>query len=282
MPDTTFNAYKEIQESTALNNANYVLNNHNLIAVDNNAEIVDLQKYFNKKRNFEGTFTTPYLNQFFKFVERTADDYNNHPSEEDMKTSCFINPNDMNASVIFDFGSFETPLQQRVKAVVALEKTVIFQELNNKLNVELTQKQLSEFLEDFSSDIHATDIEGNVLDIGIAITAIRTMKIESNASVTQNAEDYKESSSAYKDIEAKFYHKTPKFIIFTIASHTGLSKREFICRISVKTGDDKIKLSLRCPKFNEVMEAINLEFQAKIEANDTLDSKNIYIGNWKI
>lgn len=271
-----FNAYTEIQETTALNVANMVLSGNNLVAVPDDANIVDLQQYQNLKRNFEGHFKTPYFEQFFKFIKKHAVGKNTN------NASCFIDHHSINARVIFDFGNVETPCQQLIEASLLLEKTVIFCELERRLNQNLTQRELTEFLEDFGSDIHATDGEGNVINIGIAINAIRTMTISATASKTQETEDFSESSSDYAKIEAKFKDKTPKFLIFTIASHTGLSKREFICRIGVKTGDDKIKLVLRCAKFAEVMEAVNAEFQQIIIDTDVIDPSNVYIGNWSV
>lgn len=270
-----FNAYKEIQDATALNASNVVLNSKNLVAVTSDANIVDLQKYGQFKRHFEGKFKTPYFEQFFKFIKKTNVD-------DTHKTSCFIDNNSVSARVIFDFGDIAMPYCQRIQASLALEETVAFKELKRRLDRDMTQKELTEFLEDFSSDIHATDSEGIVINIGVAINAMRTMTIQATASKTQETEDYSESSSDYAKIEAKFKDKTPRFLIFTIASHTGLEKREFICRISVKTGDDKIKLALRCGKFDEVMEQVNVEFQQKIIEGNVLDEDSVFIGNWEI
>lgn len=265
----------QILENSALNYANDIVDqNKDIIFLSDNSSVHDLERFSKTKRRMNGQFGTTSIKALAQFAESTI----NQSSEVDTP-SCFIGENG-NAKLILNFGTIETPLHQDLKASVQLGQTAVFKAIDRLRDERLSQRDLAEFIEDFHTYVKALDKDGNEINQSVAIAAIRNMSIESNSSVNQTTEEYRDTSSAFASVEAKFKDATPAYLKFDIPAFNEIENREFVFRISVLTSDNKIKLALRCPKWDEVIESINLEFQEKLsEQLEPLGVKT-FIGNW--
>lgn len=264
-----------VLENSALNHANDLVDQgKDIILLSDSARVHDLEKFSATKRRMSGSFKTSSIASLTEFAKSTINE-----SAEIDSPSCFIS-DDGHAKLIFNFGSTEKPLHQDLGANINLKKTAVFTEISRLKDERLNQRELAEFIEDFHIYTTALDKDGKEINQSVAIAAIRNMSIESSKSVNQTTEEYKDTSSAFASVEAKFKDATPAYLKFEIPAFNEIDERVFIFRISVITSDDRIKLALRCPSWDEVIESINIEFQEKLSQN--LDPLNVktFIGNW--
>ena len=264
-----------ILENSALNYANEIVaEEKDIIILSDNSGVHDLEKYSKTKRRMNGSFGTTSIAALTQFAETTIDE----SSEVDMP-SCFIGDNGR-AKLIFNFGTTETPLHQDLSGSVHLGQTAVFKAISRLREDRMSQRDLAEFIEDYHSYVVALDKDGIEINQSVAIAAIRNMSIESNQSVNQTTEEYKDTSSAFASVEAKFKDATPVYLRFDIPAFNEIENRVFVFRISVLTSDNKIKLALRCPNWDEIIESINIEFQEKLaEKLEPLGVKT-FIGDW--
>lgn len=246
----------------------------NVVYLDGNVNIHDLEKFQSKKRRMKGQFATTSLLALAQFAQSTiASSLNNE------NPSCFIG-NNGNAKLIFNYGDMENPLHQDLGASIQLNTTPVFDAISRLKDSRLSQRELAEFIEDFNDYVTALDASGDEINLNVAVGAIRNMTIESNKSVNQESTDFKDTSSAFASVEAKFKDATPAYLKFDIPAFNEIENRIFILRISVMTSDDKIKLGLRCPKWDEVIESINIEFQEKLATDLAPLGVKTFIGSW--
>lgn len=261
--------------NSALQYANEIVSeDKDVIFLDGDVRVHDLEKFSPKKRRMNGNFATTSLLALAQFAEATI-----KQSNEIDNPSCFIG-NKGNAKLIFNFGDMKNPLHQDLNASIQLNQTPVFVAMSNLKDESITQRTLAEFIEDFNNYVVALDKDGNEINQKVAISSIRDMSIESQRSVSQSSEDYKDTSSAFASVEAKFKAATPAYLKFDIPAFNEIDNKVFIFRISVITSDDKIKLVLRCPKWDEVIESINIEFQERLAEILGPLGVETFIGNW--
>lgn len=264
-----------VLENSALNHANDLVDqSKDIILLSDSARVHDLEKFSATKRRMSGSFETTSISSLSQFAKSTVSE-----STEINSPSCFIGDNGR-AKLIFNFGNTETPLHQDLSAGISLKKTAVFAEIIRLKDERLNQRELAEFIEDFHIYTTALDKDGKEINQSVAIAAIRNMSIESSKSVNQTTEEYKDTSSAFASVEAKFKDATPAYLKFTIPAFNEIDERVFIFRISVITSDERIKLALRCPSWDEVIESINLEFQEKLQKSLEPLGVKTFIGNW--
>lgn len=265
----------QILENSALNYANDIVDqNKDIIFLSDNSSIHDLERFSKTKRRMNGEFTTSSISALVEFAESTIEE-----SSEIDTPSCFVGE-DGQASLVFNFGSIGNPLHQDLTASVNLKKTAIFKAIENLKDRQLTQRELAEFIEDFNDYVVALDKNGDVIIQSSAIGSIRDMSIEAQRNVGQKSEEYRDESSAFASIEAKFKGATPAYLKFKIQPFSEMSEYEFIFRISVLTTNDCISLILRCARYDDVLEAVNVEFQEKLTYKLHPLGVKTFIGNW--
>lgn len=246
----------------------------NIVYLNDDVSIHDLEKFQSQKRRMKGQFATTSFLALAQFAQSTISSSLNNENP-----SCFIG-NNGNAKLIFNYGDMSNPLHQDLGASIQLNTTPVFDAIRKLKDSRLTQRELAEFIEDFNDYVTAIDASGNEINLNVAIGSIRNMTIESNKSVNQESSDFRDTSSAFASVEAKFKDATPAYLKFDIPAFNEIENRTFIFRISVMTSDDKIKLGLRCPKWDEVIESINIEFQEKLAADLSPLGVKTFIGNW--
>lgn len=264
-----------ILENSAINYANEIVDDSkDIIFLSSSTNVHDLQKFSKTKRRMNGRFKTSSISALAEFAESTIKE-----SPEIDTPSCFVGENGQ-ASLFFNFGSIENPLHQDLIGSVNLKKTAVFKAIENLKDQQLNQRELAEFIEDFNEYVVALDKNGEEILQSAAVAAIRDMSIEAQRNVGQKSEDYRDESSAFASVEAKFKGATPAYLKFNIQPFSEMSEHQFIFRISVLTTNDRISLMLRCARWDEILESVNIEFQEKLaEKLEPLGVKT-FIGNW--
>lgn len=268
---------KEIQRNSEIIDINQILNRADIIFADDKTSVVDLEKFQDKRRRMRGNYNTTSIKGLAQFAGHNIDYIK---AMEESNPTCFIGE-DGTADLILNFGTPEVPLHQDFTASISLKKTAVFNALSDIKDTRLRQRELAEFIEDFHPHITAYTASYDEIDLSTAINAIRDITIESSRKSQKTEEEYRDTSSAFTSVEAKFKDATPVFLKFNIPVFNEIDNKEFIFRISVITANDEIALSIRCAHWDQVLEEINLEFQNKLDNVLSPLGVRTFIGNWK-
>lgn len=90
---------------------------------------------------------------------------------------------------------------------------------------------------------------------------LREITIEQIASMDSRVDDFGESMSTMERIEAKNQDVIPATIEFTCDPYHGLEDRAFTVRVSILTGGDRPKISLRIVRLEAQEEDMAEEFK---------------------
>lgn len=211
----------------------------------------DLEKYMKHRSSYRFSFSTSNIDDFAGYSEEF--------DQEGAK--CFINSNNMSAKVIFDIGTKELPGHQVNSAKLALEKTAAYEKLLNIQGQHFSQKEASNFIEDWTDFIFITTRTGEGMSTAQAANALNKLTIEEARTRTSEVGDFNESLSSMEMVEAKNADKIPSDITFSCTPYTGLKDRDFIIRVSILTGGERPKISFRIIQLEPIQELITEEFK---------------------
>ena len=241
-----------------------------LVAVPDSFSIKSLEQYMPNLANYRGAFSTPSLKDFRL--------YNTEFSQAGAK--CFVNGDAMSAKTIFDLGDVVAPLHKEHTANIKLERTSAYKALLNNNDTVNDQKEMANFLEDWTDYISASSMTGESMTTAQAAKALRDMTIESAREINSNVQDYGETLSAMERIEAKNKDLLPNFITFTCRPYNDLKEYQFKLRLSVLTSFDKPKISCRIIQLEQLQEDMVQEFKSLIEDAIIETDIEVFIGNF--
>jgi len=230
-----------------------------LAVVPDSMSVRDLEKYQEHASRYRIGFVTTSIADFSTYSE----DFDQEGAK------CFVDAERMTAKTIFDLGTVELPGHQENTAKLKLSKTAAYSALLRLDGERLSQKTAAEFIEDWSDNIIVFTKDGDNMTCPAASAALRNLSIEAAREVNSKVSDFGESVSALERIEAKHQESLPSEIQFKCDPYNGLDKRTFKLRVSILTGDDRPKISLRILKLESTQEEIAEEF------------KEILVGNFK-
>ncbi len=261
-----------IEQVTALAVANAKLPGTDVpIAVIPAGYKVEALESFNKTRTFfNRMYATHLIPDFVRYVDQYADKTD--------KPQCFVSHVNFSAYLAFDKGTPEKPLSASHSTTLTLEKTAEYTALNNIVNVQLTQRELADFIEDFTPNIRAFH-NNEELDLGKAVAAVRAITIESAQSQTSVIGDMSSSGSLLEQVEARAaQHVLPTSFEFDCTPYHGLCGHVARLRVSVLTGGDKPRLKLRIMSEGQYRETIVNNFTDILneKLSNTVD---VFIGN---
>lgn len=212
---------------------------------------LDLEKYEPTRRRFRGNMQTTSLIDFC-----------NYSLENKMGgTTCFINAEEMSAKTIIDHGGRSEPGHCEDTAYVKLKKTAEYNAIQSISSRKIDQKTLAEFIEEWADHITCLDAHSLAIDCKKAINSIRKITIEANASSESETQSFRETRSSLESIEAKNDESRPHYINFKCYPYSDLRARDFMCRLSIFTGEQKPLLSLRIIREETHTEELSEEFK---------------------
>lgn len=241
-----------------------------LLAAPDNYGIHDLEKYLPGRQRLRGIFNTRAL---AAFTDYCAD----HDRDGAV---CFVDPETMSATTVFNLGTEDDPGHCDFKACLTMKPTAEFQALQSINGQRVDQKTLAEFVEDWSVNLNAQDAENADLRIARVAMAIRAMTIEGNSKRDSDVGDYSQSRSALETVEAKSRHQLPAAIQFSCVPYEGLKLHTFFLRLSVTGGDD-IRFKVQIKRMEAEVEAIGNELAENI--SQAMDGKalKVCVGTFK-
>jgi len=240
-----------------------------VIITPQNFGILELERYMKNRSNYRFTFKTESIKDFIQY----GNDF------DEVGASCFVSSSNMVAKTIFDIGTLEKPLHQDHKAYLELTKTAAFLKLLSIDGTRLSQKQASDFIEDWEENINVFSTDGDYMGAKAAAASLRNLTIEAAREVNSKVGDYSESMSTMEKVEAKDKHLLPSEIKFSCVPYLHLNEIDFTIRVSLNTGADVPQLTFRIIKLESIKEEIAEEFKGiLIDGLDGTETK-VYMGS---
>lgn len=244
-------AIEELSKAEAIATAGHAINaalstdakgRRGAIALPNNFEIKDLEKYMPNRRRVTGNMATSVIADFAKYAGLNKED----------GAAIFIDPKSMSATAVLNMGTPAKPGHCDNTTTLTAERTAAYTALLQitQRNQSYGQKDIAEFLEDWSAIVRCSK-DGEQVLIGHAIAAIRSINIEALRKIGNEEKNLSVSKSTFEKIEATSEHTIPTEIGFTCTPFKDLSPRSFSMRLSILTGSDKPSIVLRVIKAEE-------------------------------
>ncbi|HBU2513802.1 TPA: YfdQ family protein [Klebsiella pneumoniae] len=234
--------------------------------------IASLERFALERFRFRGAMDTTSIDDFVRYSVAYA--------QEEEKARCFIDADNMLARSIFNIGTLDNPGHADNVASIKLKKTAPFRALLAINGDRLSQKQIAEWLEDWSDFLLAFDAEGQTMDISKAAQAVRRVTIQQTNQADHEDSDFAGRKSLMQSVEASSKDVMPVAFEFKCIPYEGLGERRFSLRNSLlKSGE---------PVF--VLRIVQLEAQEEEMANEfrdlliaQFDDKPVetFIGNFK-
>ncbi|MDN2661814.1 DUF2303 family protein [Psychromonas sp. 14N.309.X.WAT.B.A12] len=221
------------------------------IVTPDNFNVKNLESYMEHRTNYRLAMNTNSLADFIAYSQKYQQE----------GATCFINAEQMRANTVFDLGTEIAPGHQQHSSTLSLEKTAQYKAILNTNGDRLSQKNASEFIEDWGDFITVYSSDGEVIQNPIAAKRLRDLTIETAREINSKVEDFSESMSAMERIEAKGKELLPNKIQFICKPYSGLAEYNFTIRVSILTGGDKPQLGFRIIQLEAVQEKIVNEFK---------------------
>ena len=242
---------------TALVAAGKALLTHTPTAIlPEGAKVVDLEKYQAGRSRFRGVLATNSLVDFSAYVTERAIE----------GARGFINQDDMTCTLIFNLGTDVVPGHADDRAVLRLKPSAGYKAAQEIPGRAMSQKELSDWIEDWNASLSATDEAGQPMSIVKAIAAVRTITIKASSESDHAVSETRTSRSAMDQIEATSKETLPAALVFSVVPYEGLSVRDITLRVSVITSGAQPMLKLRWVGEEVQREEIAQEFKSVLDA----------------
>ncbi|MCH5550608.1 YfdQ family protein [Pseudomonas syringae pv. syringae] len=264
-------AIQLIQDSAVLANAKALDTFTHSIALPAAVNVVSLEKFQQARSRFRRILETSSLKDFSEYVLNQADG----------NTSGFVNSDDMTCNVFFNLGNQDNPGHGYFRAKLALKKTAAFIALERAARSKHTQKELSDFIEDWAPNLKALTPDGAEIDLRRAAGAIRSITIEQARISEHVVSDMSASRSAMDQIEAKSAEGLPAELLFSVIPYEALEAQTIQLRVAVLTGGDQPVLRLRWIGEAHLREDLAQEFKQVI-AQEVCGVTDLTIGSFTL
>jgi uncharacterized protein YfdQ (DUF2303 family) len=219
------------------------------------AKVLDLEKYQAGRSRFRGIYSTHALADFSAYVTERAGE----------GARGFINQDDMSCVLLFNLGTIASPGHADDRAVLKLKATAGYAAAQSISDSRLSQKDLSDWIEDWHQYLTPVDDAGNPIPVAKTIAAVRTITIKATSESETTVGDTSASRSAMDQIEARSKETLPAALQFHVVPFEGLTEQQITLRISVITSGSVPVLKLRWVGEEVQREAIAQEFKAVLE-----------------
>ena len=250
-------AIEAIQESSAIENANIAMAQaegaHHVVALPSHYEKHDLEQYQPNRRRARGSMETPSLPSFAAYTKQHAE----------AGATVFIDDHDFKANAVLNLGTPEFPGHADNRATLAPRATAAYAALKAIQGNARSQKDVAEFLEDWSDCIKCFR-ENDEVPNAKAIAAIRSVTIEAMRKLENTEQQLSASRSTFENVSASSTQPLPTHIYFTCLPYVDLSERTFVLRLGVLTAGDKPSIVLRIVKKEEHDEEMAYELSDRV------------------
>ncbi|CAH5391544.1 DUF2303 domain-containing protein [Klebsiella michiganensis] len=237
-----------------------------------NTSVESLERFALERFRFRGAMDTTSIDDFVRYSVAYA--------QEEEKARCFIDADNMLARSIFNIGTLDNPGHADNVASIKLKKTAPFRALLAINGDHLNQKQIAEWLEDWSDYLLAFDVGGNTMTIAQAAQAVRRVTIQQATQADHEDSDFSGKKSLMQSIEASSKEVMPVAFEFKCVPYEGLGERRFSLRNSLLKSSDPVFV-LRIVQLEAQEEAIANEFRDLLVGKFDGKPVDTFIGNFK-
>ncbi|NNA92634.1 DUF2303 family protein [Pseudomonas gessardii] len=225
------------------------------VVLPDGSKIVPLEHLQAGRSRFRGTYSTHSLNDFAAYVvDRAA-----------LGARGFINQDEMSCAVLFNIGTAETPGHADDRAILKLKPTAGYTAAQQIGGRGISQKDLSDWIEDWHQYLTPVDEAGNAIPVAKAIAAVRTITIKASSESESTVGETSSSRSAMDQIEARSKETLPVSLQFSTIPFEGLTEQVITLRLSVITSGAVPVLKLRWVGEEVQREDIAQEFKAVLQ-----------------
>ncbi|EPG6461429.1 YfdQ family protein [Citrobacter freundii] len=232
--------------------------------------VESLERFSLERFRFRGAMTTTSIDDFARYSTGYASD----------PARCFIDADNMTARSVFNIGTLDNPGHADNVASITLKKTAPFRALLQIDGQRLKQKQIAEWLEDWSDYLLAFDADGNTMQISQAAQAVRRITIQQATQQDHETGDFAGKKSLMQSVEASSKDVMPVAFEFKCMPYEGLGERRFSLRNSLLTSDEPCFV-LRIVQLEAQEEEIANEFRELLISKFEGESVETFIGNFK-
>ncbi len=218
-------------------------------------KVFDLEKYQIGRSRFRGVLSTNSLVDFSVYVKERAIE----------GARGFIDQDEMTCNLIFNLGTAAAPGHADDRAVLRLKPSAGYKAVQAVPGRTMSQKDLSDWIEDWNASLSATDDAGQAMSIAKAIAAVRTITIKASSESDHAVSETRTSRSAMDQIEATSKETLPASLVFSVVPYEGLSVRNITLRVSVITSGTQPMLKLRWIGEEVQREEIAQEFKSVLD-----------------
>lgn len=222
------------------------------VVLPESAKIVDLERFQAGRSRFRGTYSTHSLADFSAYVvERAA-----------LGARGFIDQDAMSCVLLFNLGTADVPGHADDRAVLKLKPTAGYTAAQQVGGRGISQKDLSDWIEDWHQYLTPVDEAGNAIPVAKAIAAVRTITIKASSESETTVGETSASRSAMDQIEARSKETLPVSLQFSTIPFEGLTEQVITLRLSVITSGAVPVLKLRWVGEEVQREDIAQEFKS--------------------
>lgn len=235
-------------------------------------DVASLERFNENRFRFRGRMGTTSIDDFVRYSVGYAN--------ADVPARCFIDAENMSARSVFNIGTLAVPGHADNVAEIQLKKTAPFSALLAIDGKRLNQKQIAEWLEDWSDFLTAFDADGQTLTMAQAASAVRRVSIKQMQEADHEDGDFSGKKSLMQSVEATSKEIMPVAFEFKCVPYEGLSERPFSLRNSLLKSDEPC-FTLRIVQLEAKEEAIANEFRDLLIGKFDGEPVDTFIGNFK-
>ncbi|WP_419792959.1 YfdQ family protein [Serratia fonticola] len=235
-------------------------------------DVASLERFNENRFRFRGFMGTTSIDDFVRYSVGYAN--------AAVPARCFIDADNMSARSVFNIGTLEAPGHADNVAEIQLKKTAPFSALLAIDGKRLNQKQIAEWLEDWSDFLTAFDAGGQTLTMAQAASAVRRVSIKQMQEADHEDGDFSGKKSLMQSVEATSKEVMPVAFEFKCVPYEGLSERPFSLRNSLLKSDEPC-FTLRIVQLEAQEEAIANEFRDLLIGKFDGEPVDTFIGNFK-
>ena len=225
------------------------------VVLPESAKIVDLERFQAGRSRFRGTYSTHSLADFSAYVvERAA-----------LGARGFIDQDAMSCVLLFNLGTADVPGHADDRAVLKLKPTAGYTAAQQIGGRGISQKDLSDWIEDWHQYLTPVDEAGNAIPVAKAIAAVRTITIKASSESETTVGETSARRSAMDQIEARSKETLPVSLQFSTIPFEGLTEQVITLRLSVITSGAVPVLKLRWVGEEVQREDIAQEFKSVLQ-----------------
>lgn len=241
------------------------------LALPSGVSIHSIEQFQEHPHRFRSIFKTYIPADFIAYLAE-------HKSDS---SAVFIDARRHKATAVLDFGGPSNgPEWAEHRAELALEKTPEHEALLKVTGRPLTQRELTDWLEDFSGSV-TPQINDDTLPMSKTIQAIRKLDLKATASRTIEDGDFRAARSSMEQVEVQ-QGENPLPSGFNLVGQlfSDTLSRSVQIRLSVLTSEPAPALVLRVQAYDKLMDEIVKEVESRIR--EAADGVAVYSGTISI